>query len=153
MRYPFHPINRGDFRALLLRGIDTPTLFASESNPLLEKWRQTVILSGAITRLGDIYKSPRGIFAETLPTGNVVEYSVDHSYAEYLLDSKEVWARSYAQYIALRSGNTTMLSQLTALRDRPHNGIYYAEQWNDADFEPVMLAIDQAFKQLGWTKK
>jgi len=136
-----------------LKGIDTPNQFASETSSILDKWRDAVISSEAITKLGNIHKSPDGIFTETLPTGNAVEYLVDRNYADYLLDNKEVWARSYSQYIALKSGNNIMLSQLDVLRDQPHNGIYYAEQWDNADFEPIMLAIDHAFEQLGWTKK
>ncbi|MEM6328359.1 MAG: hypothetical protein AAF791_14695, partial [Bacteroidota bacterium] len=67
------------------------------------------------------------------------------SYADYLLEPWELWARSYAQYIAQRSGDPTMRSQIAGLRsDHP------LKQWSDDDFEPIADVIDSIFRDLQW---
>jgi hypothetical protein len=76
-----------------------------------------------------------------------VTHPIDQPHVTYLLLEEEVWARSYAQYIALRSGDATMQPQVADIRRRP---IYGARHWEDADFEQVADAIDALFEGLGW---
>ena len=59
----------------------------------------------------------------------------------------EIWARSYAQTVMLRSGNAALEGQLAKLQadDDPH--IWSAEQ-----FEPVALEIERVFERLGLTQ-
>ena len=82
----------------------------------------------------------RGIIQTTL--------KVDQRYTSYLLNPKELWARSYAQYIAKKSGNATMLAQLDSVRNS--DPFYGSRQWQDADFEAIASAIDALFKDKGW---
>ena len=77
-------------------------------------------------------------------------------YLRYLLGKREIWARSYAQYIAIRSGDPVLLQQLVeSRRQRPAydpDQNDYAEQWDDRDFTPIAEAMDKLFKTLGWLK-
>jgi hypothetical protein len=63
----------------------------------------------------------------------------------YLLSPWEIWARAYAQFIAERSGNAVLQTQLQAAREAEKN-----RQWSAADFAPVARAIEKMFQQLGW---
>lgn len=69
---------------------------------------------------------------------------------QYALKTEEAWARAYAQYIATKSGNAAMLAELNAARNRIVDGRYFATQWADEDFEPIMDAIDELFQSQGW---
>ena len=63
----------------------------------------------------------------------------DHeAYLVYLLDSAEEWARAFAQWAALRSGDATLKKELDLTRKREFNG----GQWEDDDFLPVAKSID-----------
>jgi hypothetical protein len=81
----------------------------------------------------------------THPAGAVSDY------LRYLLDLPEIWARAYAQYIAIRSGNAALGRALAAVRSDPdmlHPGVH----WTDADFTPIATAIDDLFKEVGWRR-
>lgn len=89
----------------------------------------------------------------------------------YLLTAKETWARSYAQYVVVRSGDTAALAELRRKQavssygpvkaDTPfnRNGIGkpaqantwdYPVVWQDDEFEPIANAIDQILENKGW---
>lgn len=59
-------------------------------------------------------------------------------FASYALDTRELWARSYAQWIALRSGNKTMKSEIELYRDG-------FGQWSDGEFGPIADQMDKIF--------
>lgn len=71
----------------------------------------------------------------------------DPAYTAYLRQENEIWARAYAQYIAAKSKNLTMLEEL-----KREQAYYYPVAWADDDFEPVVTAIDQLFETLGWMR-
>src|SRR5204862_8008989 len=65
-------------------------------------------------------------------------------YRRYLLDVREIWARSYSQYVAVRSNNQRMLGELARLVQRPvTGGTYYPAQWDADDFKPIADAFDR----------
>jgi hypothetical protein len=73
---------------------------------------------------------------------------------ENLLRPGELWARSYAQYIALRSGNGRMRGELDELLGLQRNEVLCVpEQWTNDDFVPIMEALDRLFGVLGWLRK
>ncbi len=82
-----------------------------------------------------------------LPTGETILLDVDHGYVRYALNPEEIWARSYAQWVALRTGDAKLLRELDL--DAGQN--VYPMQWDDADFEAVARAIDELMETLGWT--
>lgn len=61
-------------------------------------------------------------------------------YDSYLLDERESFARAYAQWIAVRSGDKLLLKQMKANRDRNPNF-----QWYDDDFTQIASAFDKHF--------
>jgi hypothetical protein len=107
--------------------------FASKSDPAFAEWRAAVDATAAIKAID------KGI-VDGKPIYN----------AAYYLKPLEIWARSYAQYIATRSGDAEMLKQLNLIRDIPEIGTLI--QWSDADFAPVATAIDKLFRAKGWIK-
>jgi SPP1 gp7 family putative phage head morphogenesis protein len=64
----------------------------------------------------------------------------------YFLQRHEIFARAYAQWIALRSGDADLLADLKRLRE----GSESWRQWTDEDFEPVAAELDALFIKKGW---
>jgi hypothetical protein len=65
----------------------------------------------------------------------------------YFQSAQEVWARSYAQTVLLRSGDPLLLEQLERLQraDEPH-------VWPSKEFEPVSVEVEVVFLRLGLTQ-
>jgi SPP1 gp7 family putative phage head morphogenesis protein len=78
-------------------------------------------------------------------------HPVKKDYIRYLLSEKELWARAYCQWVALRSGDQLMLDQVRQVREDLHPGTA-ASLWTDDDFEPIAKAIDDLMEKLGWRK-
>jgi SPP1 gp7 family putative phage head morphogenesis protein len=69
---------------------------------------------------------------------------------EYYLRPKELWARAYAQWVAVKSGNKTLLKQLDAARARKPGLPYIACQWDDDEWKAIAEAIEEHMKEAGW---
>lgn len=65
---------------------------------------------------------------------------------EYQLDPAEIWARSYNQYVARRSGETDVLANVK----QGKRDILGVEQWTSEDFQEIETAIDEVMRSLGW---
>lgn len=76
---------------------------------------------------------------------------VDVKFTAYLLNPKELWARAYAQYIAVQSQDVKMLHELAEELD-PRGKMYYPKQWTDEDFQPIRDAITLMLTQKGWVQ-
>ncbi len=103
--------------AAILQGGGFETMYSS--TPALTEWRQAVTSSDAYRRLvleGDGYR-------ETIT---------------------ELFARSYEQYIALRSGNEVLGAKIAARRQMDPNAY-----WEVDDFEPIAEAFDRFLKSRG----
>jgi hypothetical protein len=102
--------------------------WSSETSALFADWRRAVDDSQA--------------------TKNIVAMgSVKH--ASYYLSKDEQWARSYAQYIATKSGDASLMGKLEKITSSS-KAIYRNSQWEADDFLPILKAIDDLFKQIGW---
>lgn len=99
--------------------------FASAEHELLADFRAAVAKSAAF----------KTMWAELPPSSE-------------FLKPYELWARAYAQFIAVRSGKPLLLSQL----DRVRTGSQPWRQWSDADFAPIADAIEALFRKKGWIK-
>jgi hypothetical protein len=78
-------------------------------------------------------------------------FSRRHQWLEYAVSSKELWARAYAQYIAVKSSDAELLkgvSDISASKDVD----YALSQWSTESFAPIIEAIDEAFKRIGWIR-
>ncbi len=65
-------------------------------------------------------------------------------YREYLLTNEELWARSYAQWVALRTGSDELMKSVHAPGDR--DGLP-ERQWSSADFGPVATEFDKLMER------
>jgi hypothetical protein len=61
----------------------------------------------------------------------------------------EFFARSYAQYIATRSGDTLLLGHLNRWLARQT----WILQWDHGDFAPIGETLDSLFAVLGWREQ
>lgn len=71
----------------------------------------------------------------------------DNGATEYLLDTRELYARAYSQFIATSSGDTFMHDSLMARRNHP-SMTKRLQQWEPANFTPVQLAFERYFRTL-----
>ena len=67
---------------------------------------------------------------------------------KYLMAPRELFARAYAQYVAWRSGDETMLGQID--RVLALQGSNKLRQWPYADFLPLIYRFDRLFEAQGW---
>jgi hypothetical protein len=115
--------------------------FATDDMEELKEWKTAVTASKTMKRLENIILEKDDVFRKAA-------YSRDLKHALYMNETREVWARSYAQYIAIKSGNPKLMAQLRRGQEFSRTG--YPDQWDDTDFEPVMTAMDNLFSGLGW---
>jgi hypothetical protein len=69
----------------------------------------------------------------------------------YTLQLDELWERSYAQYIVVRSGDAGLRAELDERRQL-HGSPAVPYLWEDDDFGPVAAEIDRLFRRLGWIR-
>lgn len=113
---------------------------AWDRDDVTKEWHDTVVGSKAIQSLIELN-------GQTIAKVDGRDYEVDRQYVGYLLQRDEVFARSYAQYIAARSGDKVMQAELDVFRQVP---LYGHAQWREDDFEPIARAFDTLFAKLGW---
>lgn len=126
------------------------------TNQALAEWRNAVTNSKAVQTLKTWREAPRAQRGTTTPSGDIPQH-LDYDHLRYLLQTHEVFARSYAQYIAVRSADPIGLAELRKLQGqgRPGSqGIFpaYPRQWEDEDFAPIADAFDRLFDSLGWRR-
>lgn len=111
--------------------------YASVSDALFKNWRTAIEESIATKALKDLKAQAASSAAKKR--------------VAYYLSLWEQWARSYAQWVATRSDDATLIEQVKKIVQNG-NSVYAASQWTDQDFEPIANAIDEIFKTLGWLK-
>ena len=118
----------------------------AEADQQLAKWRTAVEASEAFKRLQEL--RTKDLVEWETPEGEKRSIRISHAHVEYLLNVKELWARSYAQYIAHRSTSADLKAELAT--SIGFGRISYPYQWEPEDFEPIADAFDELFKELGW---
>jgi hypothetical protein len=120
---------------------------SSEASDALSAWRTAVMKTPEIKNLFDIAAGKRNhIYAKH-------GVSFDANHVEYLLRTREIWARSYAQWIAQKSSDTVLMRQLNImLKNQQKSVVKYTYQWQPENFKDVASAIDDVFSQIGWLK-
>lgn len=109
-------------------------------------------VSDVMRRLDDTpeVRRLRGLLSEPHVTWETpagpVEVPVEPSFVLYLLRRREMFARAFAQWVAARSEDPTLLAQLDRARVRP-----YPAQWTETSFAPVAEAFDRMAEEQGWT--
>lgn len=104
--------------------------FSSQRWSGLREWRHAIVASRAYADLAALVGTDSAVAAALLPL-------------------EELWARSYAQFVADRSGSAVLRTSLDRIRRRPDR-MYYPSQWDDDDFVPIGEAVDHAFRRLRW---
>lgn len=130
-------------------GMGAPGSFATVLGDVegIEEWRQATKGSKAIQKLEDMFNNPDNYAVEIEMWGSKFTQTPSIYHTRYLLDEREIWARSYAQYIAEESANETMLEQMAKERE---DTMYGVRQWDPEDFKPIRTAINKLFKGIGW---
>ena len=123
--------------------------FASEKHPDLTSWRQAIENSSPVKALRETLK--RGTLL-TQAGKKTVEIKLSGAelsqIRNYFLAPRELFARSYAQFIAEKSGNALMQSQ-TRLYTGPEQRW---QQWLTEDFSEIKTELEKLFQKKGWMK-
>ena len=119
------------------RGLTKATMnsLASYVSPDLEKWRFSIAQSAAYQDFKRL-KLVGGISGQTA--------------LRYLMSPQELWARSYAQYIAIKTQHPGILAELGKYQQEIAVGLRMPVQWQDDDFLPIIKEIDMIFRGEGW---
>jgi SPP1 gp7 family putative phage head morphogenesis protein len=119
-----------------------PMISRAALDPDLKDWRNAITQSIAYKRLSAAKSKPYRI----APGGGIVDISAA---LDYWLQPWELWARSYAQFIASRSSNIALRAQLAdAIASPPIPGL--PVQWDPTDFVLIDKAIERLFRKKGW---
>jgi SPP1 gp7 family putative phage head morphogenesis protein len=124
--------------------------YASDAkHPVMDAWRKAVENSAAVKSLRETLA--RGtIFIEG--PGKTVEVKLSSSelanIRDYWLAPHELFARSYAQFIAEKSGRADLRTQLAGKIEAAQRW----QQWTPEDFAPIMKEIQALFRMKGWIK-
>lgn len=117
------------------QALDVAGRYASENSPLMADWRKAIEDSQAVKDLRKAMQTAR-----LANEGGVVRRY------EYLLSGRELFARSYAQWVTEKSGNAALVAQLPKIR----TAMGFLSQWEPEDFAPISAALDAVFKSKGW---
>lgn len=104
---------------------------ASEDAEEMREWREAVFQTTAYTSLVTIFN---------------INFD---PYIDDLIKERELWARSYAQYVALKSNDPRLLSQLQAVLHQ-EDPLERFQQWTPDEFLPIIHCIDAIFGRRGW---
>lgn len=128
-------------------GIPSVGMWASRNRNVTEVWYQSVTGSRAVRKL---FTQLRDSAIPGMVSDGIISVEDYQKHLRYLLSVEEVWARSYAQYIAVRSGDAAVLAAVDIERQDP---FFKSTQWDDDDFVPIARAFDTLFEVLGWLKR
>ena len=127
--------------------------YGSELNtPEMADWWKAI-------RSSDAYKAleaskTRGTVDGFDPRGNRVTTAIPTERLTYYLKPQELFARSYAEYIALKAaqkGHPELARQLGVALNS-FECLRFRTQWTPMDFDPIMKAFDKLFAQKGWLR-
>lgn len=119
-----------------------------DSDPRLAPWWEAVKKSALFAYFVKLTEQTR--MRVPREWGRAYEYAtIEHSKVRDRLDPRELFARSYAQYVVVESGDPVLRAELNHAREGRH-AIMYPEHWPDEDFEPIRVAMDNLVRSLGW---
>jgi hypothetical protein len=128
-----------------LEAIGTRGLFSSTiGEDVLSEWWDAVSQSRTYQRMMQVVERMRRMGDRDLANAIEGYYATRH----------ELFARSYAQYIAVRTGDRQAMAELEQKKTRRVPGLYGVYeiplQWDDDDFRSIAEAFDRLFERLGW---
>jgi hypothetical protein len=131
----------------------TASLFKSSIDPHWNGWREAVLKSDHVIGLLKAVESPRFCNCDQDPLTWVPDTEFEAAVWRNLQLS-ELWVRSYAQYIAVKSGSHELIQALINIQDyEPADGCSAppTRQWENDDFLRIADSIDSLFLTLGWS--
>lgn len=117
-------------------GIARGTAPASAFDPALDGWRRAVAQSHR--------------YAEWTAIHRVATNPQFQQHMLYATSASELWARSYAQYIATRANDLVVLTHFAQLEVDIGLSLALHYQWDVVDFVQIADEIDVLFRYLGW---
>lgn len=111
----------------------TEFLIRVQNDPELRTWHDAVKATPQYAEMARVRAGGPGITAG------------QRDHAAYLMDARETFARSYAQWIEVKSGSGVLKFQHDKIMDRT-KGIY---QWEPKQFEPISAAMTAYFQKRG----
>lgn len=133
-----------DHQGMFGQGVYASEAAANGHGPLVGWWR-AIEGTPEHQRLRDMLQNP-GQY--TLSNGNPFG-PIEVDFLEYLSRPRELWARSYMQYIAVRTDDPFLRIYLNEGHDEEFGDIM---QWDNENFVPIARAIDDAFRGFKWLK-
>ncbi len=121
--------------------------FGSESDRIPEVMR-AIDDTVAVRRLVGL-RARRQVLIQVRPSRRE-RFTLDQALISYLLEPKELFARAYAQYVAVRSADVRLVTQLEATRRDLFLGMVYHQQWDEEDFASVLVAFDRMLWRRRW---
>jgi hypothetical protein len=129
------------------QGIGRPGIFASETGVLVSLM-QAIDRTDAVNRLRSLRARRRVIVDER---GRREAEVVRQSHVAYLLQSNELFARAYAQFVTVESQHPLLLDQLNYLRSLRRTRVYH-DIWTDDDFVAVASELRRLFGRRRWMR-
>lgn len=132
------------------------SLFATQADNEMHAWQQAVNESRHLRALRlsrDTGVAHSAATLEPVTVKGIIDteprpWRTQQAFVRYQLTPEEVWARSYAQYIAEESADPRLLAGLRQGQADP----VYGGQWDTADFAPIRAAIKALFQAKGWQR-
>jgi hypothetical protein len=119
-----------------------PSAFASEFEP----WRQAITASQAYRTLFAMQTQKTRVYKGL---GGQIERAIHQETVLYCLEWHELFARSYAQYIALHAGKDLRL-QIGEEADSESRELLYPMQWTSTDFDFIAQELERLLFKKGW---
>ncbi|ASU60862.1 hypothetical protein [Nocardiopsis dassonvillei] len=127
-------------------------------NPVNPNLRETLVheighaidhaITGSPRRLASIMPSTPALRAWASTVRSSPQYKALYAepstdYVDYMIGQPELFARSYAQWVAERTGDRRLQEEIRSHLDR--GGVDQYRQWRDDDFRPIAQALDEVF--------
>jgi hypothetical protein len=129
------------------QGIHKRGEFASHTDARLKPLMKAIGQSEAVKALQALAKNGKARGSDGK------SYRVSTRQIKYQLRPHEMFARAYAQWVVLRSGDETLKKQLQGVLDEIEGQkVKRPRQWPEKDFEPIAREFDKAFRKIGWIK-
>ena len=120
----------------------------SGDDHVLGDWYKAVNNSDGVKRLQNMQANPSSFTQTYKSGGKTYRYTPSEKFIGYLQEPEELFARSYAQYIA-ESGSTDMAKAMLS-EIQTSSTARTPMQWSTEDFAPIRREMNAAFKVLGW---
>jgi len=145
------------------KGLGDPLSFVSAAHPMFNDWRRAIADTATFqTLLRQLQAGPDPWTTVVNAAGVTLTWRPDQEFVAYLMQPVEMFARTYAQWIALRSGipgleADVLDNSLPPMKpdwelisgERPGS----PRQWQPEEFEPIAQALDELFDSLGLLRR